>query len=312
MSAITLRKVEKRFGPKQGLAGVDLELSEGSVLGFLGANGAGKTTTLRIVLGLLKPDSGEVRVLGRDPRREAAEVRAETGVMFDRDGHYDRLTARANLEFHAGVRRLDPAVARVRIDELLRAYGLWERQSDRVATFSKGMRQKLAVARAVLHRPKLLLLDEPFTGLDPAAAVELRDSLHRQASVDGVAILLTTHDLHHVEKLCDRIAVIESGKVVASGSPAELAAEPADAPQEVHVTGERLTEDVLAEMRKEGLIISSRLENGGALISCSRQQLKQLGRELVLRGVALQNLSAKTRSLEELFMNLVAPRGGAS
>ena len=306
MNLVSLRGLEKRFGSTRALAGVDLELPSGSILGFLGANGAGKSTTLRVMLGLLKVDAGEVRVLGHDPSQEARAVRAETGVMFDRDGHYERLTARSNLEFHAGVRGMHSAAARARIDELLRRYGLWDRQRDRVAMFSKGMRQKLAIARAMLHRPRLLLLDEPFTGLDPAAAIELRESLRDQAKSEGIGILLTSHDLHHVERFCDRVVVIERGRIVASGTPAELTSKVCDGAQEVYVVGENLSQSLLETMQRDGVVLSGQIEaDGGARVLCSPEQVKQLGRELVLRGVALQTLAARSRSLEEVFVQLV-------
>jgi ABC-2 type transport system ATP-binding protein len=186
------------------------------------------------------------------------------------------------------------------------------------------MRQRLAIARAMLHRPRILLLDEPFTGLDPAAAMELRDSLRRQVVDEGIAIVLTTHDLHHVEKICDRLTVINDGKVVASGSLAELAAAPREGTQEVLVVGEGLTEALVASMREAGLLLSARFERGAteaagatgatarATIACTPAQFRMLGRELVLRGVVLETYVAKTRSLEELFVDLVAPRRGAS
>ena len=217
-AAVVLEGVAKRYGAKMALERIDLTVPAGEVSGFIGPNGAGKTTMLRVLLGLVGRDSGEVSVLGHDPRVEPMRVRAQVGVLLDHDGHYDRLTAHQNLTFHARAHGLDVREAQTRVEVSLRESGLWDCRDDRVLQFSKGMRQKLAVARALLHRPKLVLLDEPFTGLDPAAAVELRGRLRSLARYEGTTVLLTTHDLHHVERVCDHVTVISEGRTVARGA----------------------------------------------------------------------------------------------
>jgi ABC-2 type transport system ATP-binding protein len=219
---LELRDVHKSFGPTVPLAGLDLEVSAGQIVGFLGPNGAGKTTTVRIVLGLLAADRGDVRVLGLDPTKQGDEVRARVAAVLDHDGLYDRMTAFQNLKLHAELRGLDDAESR--IEELLRGFDLGSRRGDRVGTFSKGMRQKLALARALLHRPRLLILDEPFTGLDPAAAMAVRDDLTRLARSEGTGLLVATHDLHHVEKICHRVVFLKDGRAVHSGTTDELLA----------------------------------------------------------------------------------------
>jgi ABC-2 type transport system ATP-binding protein len=311
MSAIELRDVSKRFEAVQSLDALTLSVEAGSVFGYLGPNGAGKTTTLRVLLGLVRPDAGHVRVLGLDPRVEPARVRAELGVLLENDGLYDRLTAWHNLEFHARIRRLEGAALARRVEELLRACGLWERRNDRVAVFSKGMRQKLAVARALLHRPRLVLLDEPFTGLDPVAASELRGSIVDLARGQGTTVLLTTHDLAHVEKCCDRIAVLRSGRVIAAGTLEELRGGRTDV--EVAVAGDGLNEAVLAAMKEDGLVTSFSLDAPArARVTCSTGTRGRLGTELVRRGVALEELTTVRASLEETFLALVGKEGGAS
>jgi ABC-2 type transport system ATP-binding protein len=220
-TALELSGVHKSFGSKVTLAGLDLAVSPGQVVGFLGPNGAGKTTTVRIILGLLRADRGTVRAFGWDPATHGDEVRSRVGAVLDHDGLYDRLTALHNLELHAGLRGL--AHGEARAAELLERFGLQERRLERVATFSKGMRQKLALARALLHRPGLLLLDEPFTGLDPKAAIEVREDLRRLAAADGTAVLVATHDLHHVERCCDRIVFLDRGQARYDGTTADFA-----------------------------------------------------------------------------------------
>ena len=307
--AIELVDVAKRFDAVQSLDGLTLSIEAGSVFGYLGPNGAGKTTTIRVLLGLVRPDAGKVRVLGLDPRADGTRVRAELGVLLENDGLYDRLTAWQNLEFHARIRRVDGSLRAIRLEELLRACGLWERRDDRVATFSKGMRQKLAVARALLHRPRLVLLDEPFTGLDPLAAAELRASITALAREHGTTVLLTTHDLAHVEKACDRVAVLRDGRIVATGTIDELRAGGSDA--EVAVSGAGLDETVLAAMRAEGIIAGYTLRPTvppSARVTCTRDRRAGLGAELVRRGVALEELTTVRASLEDTFLALVGSK----
>jgi len=282
------------------------------VSGLIGPNGAGKTTMLRVLLGLVGRDSGNVSVLGHDPRVEPMRVRAQVGVLLDHDGHYDRLTAHQNLMFHARAHGLDVREARTRVEMSLRESGLWDRRDDRVLQFSKGMRQKLAVARALLHRPKLVLLDEPFTGLDPAAAVELRGRLRSLARYEGTTVLLTTHDLHHVERVCDHVTVISEGKTVARGATRALLARAESEAVEVVVAGEGGLFEALEAMQLEGLLIGfapePRGDDTGAdrmIVDCTEVQRKRLATELVRRGVVLEELSPRQLTLEETFVKLV-------
>lgn len=202
--------------------GLNLEVPQGVVFGFLGPNGAGKTTTIRLLLGLLAPTSGSARVLGFDAATEAEEIRRRTGVLLEHPGLIERLTAEDNLDFYGRVWRMPPAVRRARVEELLKRLGLWERRGDRVGTWSRGTRQKLAVARALLHRPSLVFLDEPTSGLDPLAALALRDHLSGLAERERTTVFLTTHNLAEAEKLCDLVGVIREGRLVAVGTPREL------------------------------------------------------------------------------------------
>ena len=308
--AIEIREVSKRFDAVRSLDGLTLSIEAGSVFGYLGPNGAGKTTTLRVLLGLVRADAGEVRVLGLDPRTAGPQVRASLGVLLENDGLYDRLTPWQNLEFHARIRRIDGPERTRRLEEMLRACGLWDRRRDRVATFSKGMRQKLAVARALLHRPRLVLLDEPFTGLDPVAAAELRANIVALAREHGTTVFLTTHDLAHVEKSCDRVAVLRAGRIVAKGTIEELRAGGRE--EEVGVCGAGLDEEVLAAMKADGVLATYALDPARsppwARVTCASDQRAKLGTELVRRGVALEELTTLRASLEETFLALVGSK----
>jgi ABC-2 type transport system ATP-binding protein len=223
------------------------------------------------------------------------------GVLLENDGLYDRLTALGNLEYYARIHHIASPAAR--IEELLRACGLWDRRRDRVAIWSKGMRQKLAIARALLHRPALLLLDEPFTGLDPVAAAELRDSIAALARDHGATVFLTTHDLGHVEKSCTNVAVLKGGTVIALGAPTELAA--GRSSDEVEIRGDGLSEELLGAMQRDGFISAFTWSSGSARVTCTKDMRPKLGSELCKRGVALEELHTVRASLEDAFLALM-------
>jgi ABC-2 type transport system ATP-binding protein len=215
----------RRGGATESRTAVDdlsLSIEAGELFGLLGPNGAGKTTTIRMLCTLLLPTSGAARVAGLDVVRDAREVRSRIGFAFGGDkGLYDRLTALENLTYFADLYGLAPREQRTRIPELLDVVGLRGRERDRVEGYSRGMRQRLHIARSLLHRPRVLFLDEPTNGLDPVGARELR-LLVRQLADRGTTLILTTHYMNEAEALCDRIGVIAGGRLRALGSPRQL------------------------------------------------------------------------------------------
>lgn len=214
----------RRFGTVTAVDTLDLAVERGEVVGLLGHNGAGKTTTVRLLNGVLNPSAGSARVLGLDPTRDGVALRRRTGVSTETPSVDERLTARQGLRFFAEAFNVAPGRVEPRIAELLEAFDLTAAADQRVGTFSKGMRQRLTLARALLHEPELLFLDEPSSGLDPVAAraVDERILALRDA---GATVLLCTHNLAQAQALCDRVVVLEHGAVVASGAPNALAAE---------------------------------------------------------------------------------------
>jgi ABC-2 type transport system ATP-binding protein len=220
--AIETNALTRAFGGHVAVDGLTLRVPAGSVFGLLGPNGAGKTTTIRLLLGLLEPTTGSARVLGFDPANDGDAVRERVGALLEHAGLYERLSAEDNLEFHGRICRLPRAERRERIDELLTHLSLDGRRRDVVATWSRGMKQKLAIARAMLHRPELLVLDEPTAGLDPIAAAALRDDLAGLVSREQVTVLLTTHNLAEAEALCAQVGVLRAGKLLAVGTPQEV------------------------------------------------------------------------------------------
>ena len=202
--------------------GIDLRVERGEIFGVLGPNGAGKTTTLRMLSTLLEPTGGELTVLGIDVRRRPREVRARLGAMLSGERSlYWKLTARENLEYFAALYHVPPSEQRARIDAALVAVKLMDRADDYVERYSTGMRQRLALARALLPDPPLVILDEPTVGLDPQSARDLRDRV-RELKRQGRTVLLTTHYMEEADQLCDRIAIIDHGEIVALDTPAAL------------------------------------------------------------------------------------------
>jgi ABC-2 type transport system ATP-binding protein len=207
MPIIEVNHLTKKFGDRTAVDDLSLQVEEGEVLGFLGPNGAGKTTTIRMLAGIIAPTSGNAEVAGWHIPQDIERLHESIGLLTESPGFYDRLSARRNLEFFAGFYAGIDVPARV--EKYLKLMGLWERRENRVGTFSKGMKHRLALARALIHEPKVLFLDEPTAGLDPEASQEVRE-LVRKLSGEGRTIFLCTHNLAEAEQLCRRIAVIRT------------------------------------------------------------------------------------------------------
>jgi ABC-2 type transport system ATP-binding protein len=210
----------RRFGERWAVRDVSLDVRRGEVLGLLGPNGAGKTTTVRMLTALIEPSEGTAMIDGFDVRERPDDVRARVGILTETPGLYDRLSARANLDFFGRLYGLDQAARERAIERWLRLFDLWERRDDVAGTFSKGMRQKLAIARALLHDPAVVFLDEPTAALDPEAAFVVRDAIE-QLRRAGRTIVLATHNLDEADRLCDRIAFVRGG-LLRVDSPARL------------------------------------------------------------------------------------------
>jgi ABC-2 type transport system ATP-binding protein len=219
-AAICVRSLCKRYGELAALEDFTLEVDRGSIFGLLGPNGAGKTTLIRILTTLMRQSSGEVSIEGLDPRRHGLEIRRLIGVVSQENSLDRYISARENLELHARLHGMDARLYRRRIDELLELMGLSGRQHDPPDTFSGGMQRRLVVARALLHQPQVLFLDEPTTGLDPQSRRAVWDYI---TSIAGsMTIFLTTHYLEEAEQLCDRLAIMDHGRLIAQGSSQEL------------------------------------------------------------------------------------------
>jgi ABC-2 type transport system ATP-binding protein len=221
---IRLDKLNKTFGALSAVADLDLTIPSGEVFGFLGRNGAGKTTTIRMMMGLLAPTSGTVLLGGHDIQREPEAAKAITGYLPDHPFLYDRLTGDEFLRFVGGLYRVERRELEERASELLGDFGLEFRAGELIETYSHGMKQRLALAAALVHRPRLLVLDEPMVGMDPQGALALKRLLGELAR-SGITIFLSTHSLDVAEELCDRIGIIDRGRLIALGTLDELRAE---------------------------------------------------------------------------------------
>jgi len=302
--AIKTENLGRDFASIRALDDLSIEVPTGSVFGFLGPNGAGKTTTIRLLLGLLEPTQGRAQVVGFDTVRQADEIRTRSGALLEHNGLYERLSAENNLEFYGRVWRIPASERQARIRELLTNLELWERRKEPVANWSRGMKQKLAMARALFHRPTLLFLDEPTAGLDPAAAARLRDDLEKLVEIEGVTVFLNTHNLAEAERLCQQIGIIRGGKLVANGSPSELRARAGN--PHLEITGKGFTSDAIQELRTRKEVVSAELHNNSLTI-----QLREAGETaplvsiLVRSGVQVEEVTKAQSSLEEVFLSLV-------
>ena len=219
--AVVLKVVSKSFGNTRAVQNLDLELEAGTIFGLLGPNGSGKSTTMKMLLGLLKPDAGAIKVYGLDAVQHPLDVKKLVGYVPETPRLYEFLTGLEYLDFIADVLGLDAQTKKTRIDEFLSAFDLKGREHEMISGYSRGMKQKLAIIAALLPQPKLLILDEPLSGLDPKFARVVKDVLHKLAA-EGVTTLMSTHILEIADAVCDRIAILYQGQKLAEGTPAEL------------------------------------------------------------------------------------------
>ncbi|MFR9728844.1 ATP-binding cassette domain-containing protein [Saccharopolyspora sp. MS10] len=219
--AVLARDLHKSYQGVPAVRGVDLDVRQGETFGFLGPNGAGKTTTIAMLCTLARPDSGRVEIAGYDAVHDPHQVRRRLGLVFQESTLDAELTAAENLRFHADLYALPKPLVPERVASMLELVGLTGRRDDLVATFSGGMRRRLEIARGLLHRPRVLFLDEPTVGLDPQTRTEMWEHLGSIGRQESTTVFLTTHYLEEAER-CDRIAIIDAGRIIAQGSPAEL------------------------------------------------------------------------------------------
>jgi ABC-2 type transport system ATP-binding protein len=300
LSGISVQGLAKRFGGRTAVEGLDFDVRPGEVFGLLGPNGAGKTTTVRMLTGLLQPSSGEARVWGHSVRTDGEALRRVVGLLTEQPGLYERLSARDNLRFFMKLHELDERQAWPRVQSYLERFGLAGRENDPCGGFSKGMRQKLAIVRTLVHDPKVIFLDEPTSGLDPESARTVRDAVAELAS-EGRTIVLCSHNLAEVERLCTRVAVVK-GRLLAMAPVNELRR--AGSALEVKVEGEAeryvqalsalpFAPNVLAEGARLRVMLADEAQ-APDVVAC-----------LVGSGARVHSAVPAQRPLEEVYLELI-------
>jgi ABC-2 type transport system ATP-binding protein len=298
----------RRRAEVHALNGISFEVAQGQLFGLLGPNGAGKTTTIKILTTLLLPTSGSARVLGIDPAADPGAIRRRIGHVFGGDrGLYDRLSALDNLRYFADLYRVPVRDKRRRIAELLDLVGLTGRERERVETYSRGMRQRLHIARGLLHDPEILFLDEPTIGLDPVGARELREMIGALRS-QGKTILLTTHYMYEADELCQSLAVIADGRIVASGTPAELKSRVVDRTViEIETFG--VPETTVGRLRDvQGVLsVSTEIRDQAELVLVQSRTGAELVQSLLreLDGTTVGRVIVREPTLEDAYVELV-------
>jgi ABC-2 type transport system ATP-binding protein len=306
---IEVNHLHRNFGDQMAVNGMTFAVETGEVFGLLGPNGAGKTTTVRLLNGILPPSAGSARVFGMDPVSDGARIRQKTGVLTETPALYERLSARENLAFFATLQNLPQPDLDRRVDEMLAFFELSSRANDKVETYSKGMKQRLALARALVHQPPLLFLDEPSSGLDPEAAQQVDDLIASLGRTDGQTVILATHNLLEAQRLCDRVAVINKGKILALGSLKELARKlwPVTWVDFVfHVKpSDTLDESLMAQ---RGVIqIKMNVERNALAVQVeSDDVIPDVVRRLVEQGASIQRVNPRDYTLEDIYFALQA------
>jgi len=295
--AVDAVEVTKRYGDLVAVNGISLRVGQGEVYGVLGPNGAGKTTFLRMLFGLIRPDAGEIRLFGRTWAKDETRVLDDVAGFVETPRFYPYLTGRENLR---GLARLDGGTTAGRVDEVLDVVDLADRAGDRVREYSYGMVQRLGVAASLLRRPRLLVVDEPANGLDPAGIRDMR-ALIKRLGDGGLTVLLSSHDMGEVEEICDNVTIMRRGDVVFHGSIAALREQ---APPQGHRLSTSSDAQALALAASFERLVVARHEDGGLSVVGAQRDVDKFVTSLVEHGLALRSLGYTEAPLEQLFFML--------
>ncbi len=304
LKAIVCDHLTRDFDGLRAVDGLSLEIDPGTIFAFLGPNGAGKTTTLRLLIGLLSPTSGTARVLGMDPARDGEAVRARIGVLLEEPGLYEELSAYDNLEFYGRIHRMDPGVRSHRIRSLMEKHELWGRRYEKVRTFSRGMKQRLALARAMIARPQILFMDEPTSNLDPGATRMVRRTILQMAEEEKITVFLNTHNLDEVERVSTTVGIIKNGKLLECGSSRDLRERKAKG--SVVIGTEGLPAAIAEKLGTLGGVRNVTVVGTEIRVELGEEMRpSDLVGFLVGEGVAVSEVREDRASLEEVFLQIV-------
>jgi ABC-2 type transport system ATP-binding protein len=304
-TVIEVEGLTHHYGSQVAVNNISFSVRQGEILGLLGPNGAGKTTTVRLLNGLFSPSAGRMRVLGMDPTTQGDQIRRISGVLTETPALYERLTARQNLKFFGTLASMDDKDLAARSEELLAFFDLTSRADDRAGTYSKGMKQRLALARALLHRPNLLFLDEPTSGLDPEASQQVHELVSAIRNRNGHSVLMATHNLFEAERLCDRLAIMSKGRLLAIGSLDELRSQFAPGLWIGVDLMAPLPENSLQDMALPGLLAAERIDPHSLKLQMQEEaNIPAAVTFLVHRGAQIVSIQKHRASLEDIYFML--------
>ncbi|KAF5419800.1 MAG: ABC-2 type transport system ATP-binding protein [Candidatus Methanocomedens sp.] len=298
---IEVQNLTKKFNGKTILNGINFHVHKGEIFGFLGPNGAGKTTTLRIILGLLDPTSGEALVFGEDIGSNG-DLRRKVGILLENDGLYDGLSAYENLDYYAQLYNVPDRDKKIR--NLLDFAGLLERKGDKVGTFSKGMKRKLGLARAMIHDPDVLFLDEPSSGLDPEAQRMVRDLILHLAK-EKRTIFLNSHDLDEVQKICSKIAILHKGTIQAYDKVENLRNTFSNPVFEIILTDAANAKSAFDLLQSLDYVSDCKLDGLGITATLKEENYSNILNELVGNGIKVEEAKKLAKSLEDVYLDVV-------
>ncbi|MEM3712882.1 MAG: ABC transporter ATP-binding protein [Thermoproteota archaeon] len=298
---IRVENLVKRFGDLIALDGVSFKVNRGEIFGYIGPNGAGKTTTMRIMLGLITPTAGKVEILGENVFKSNG-FRWKCGAVLESDGLYERMTAYENLDFYGAIFKISGEERSRRIKELLELVGLYDRRYTLVNNFSKGMKRKLAIARALIHDPDILFFDEPTAGLDPDARMMIHDLLLNLSRQRKRTIFLNSHNLDEVEKISSRVAILRKGRIIAMGSMDDLRKKFHKSQIIISLNNELDTRKVATLIQPSVQILA--IEGNRILIS-TEAELSEILETIIKGGIAIKNVERDEASLEEMYMKII-------
>lgn len=300
---IEVQNLIKKFNGRVVLNGVSFQVKEGEIFGYLGPNGAGKTTTMRIILGLLKPTAGKALVWGQN-LGENEDLRKKVGVLLEHDGLYERISAYENLDYYAqlyGVSNREK-----KIENLLEFVGLFDRKDDKVGKFSKGMKRKVALARAIIHDPDVLFLDEISAGLDPEAQKMLRDLILRLSGEERITIFLNSHDLDEVQRICSKIAILQRGEIKAYDTVENLRSQFTTPVVEIAFSDSREVEKALSLLSSLDYVSDCKQYNNGIAVTLAESERSStLLSSLMEKGIKVEEIKRVTKSLEDIYLEIV-------
>lgn len=305
---VETRELVKRYGSFTAVDGLNLEIEQGEIFGLLGPNGAGKTTTILMMMGLTEPTSGYVRVLGFDPVRQPIQVKRVVGYLPERVAMYDDLSARENLMYTADLNGLSYSESKARVRAALEQVGLAHVADKKVRTFSHGMRQRLGIADVLIKKPQLVILDEPTLGLDPEAVNQILELIVEMTRAERLTVLLSSHQLQQVQRICSRVGIFVKGKMVAQGSIHQLAEQLAGGVHQLQVratldgSSEQSDKRIVETLKRVPGVLSVEPENGYWRVRATRDVRPELARALTTNGWSLYHLSERDFGLEEIYL----------